>query len=426
MLLNSFWGTAGGGGGGGGSIGVLAYRTVDQSVSAGVATVMQFDAESYDYTTAMHENVTNNSRFTVPSGVSRVKFSAGIFSTEINLLEMLKNGATFRGGCRSETETAGNDGTSANSAVLAVTAGDYFEARGTVETTTFVADPRTWGALEVIDPTLRCALVYHSTTQSLSAGVNTILTWDSEEYDDAAYHDTSTNPSRLTIPSGVTRVKVSAGIKGGNVTGQLLLEILKNGASARGAPRKDSDTPLEENLCVVSAVLEVTTGDYFEVQAFATSATSITADNEVWFAIEEIPSTFKRALVNKTAAQSITADTATVLTWDAEVYDADDLHDNVTNNSRITAPSGVSYARCSANLLSSSVGANYVLQFLQNGAVFTGTGHYENDTAGTDALNACGAWAPCSPGDYFEARIFASLGVTFSSDNVTWFCVEFR
>jgi hypothetical protein len=41
--------------------------------------------------------------------------------------------------------------------------------------------------------------------------------------------------------------------------------------------------------------------------------------------------------VTKSAAQSINSGSATALTWDTETFDTDSLHDNVTNNNRLTA-----------------------------------------------------------------------------------------
>jgi hypothetical protein len=50
--------------------------------------------------------------------------------------------------------------------------------------------------------------------------------------------------------------------------------------------------------------------------------------------------TFVGCRLYKTAAQTIANTTTTSLTWDAELYDTDSFHNNVTNNSRITIPSG--------------------------------------------------------------------------------------
>ncbi len=58
---------------------------------------------------------------------------------------------------------------------------------------------------------------------------------------------------------------------------------------------------------------------------------------------------FRGALVAKTANQTISNLTGTVLTWDAEDYDTDAIHDNVTNNSRLTVPAGVVFVQLAAS-----------------------------------------------------------------------------
>jgi hypothetical protein len=50
--------------------------------------------------------------------------------------------------------------------------------------------------------------------------------------------------------------------------------------------------------------------------------------------------TYSGVAVKKTAAQSINNATFTAITWDSEDFDIGSYHDNSTNNSRITIPSG--------------------------------------------------------------------------------------
>lgn len=65
---------------------------------------------------------------------------------------------------------------------------------------------------------------------------------------------------------------------------------------------------------------------------------------------------FRGARVKKSVAQT-DADytTATAITWDAEDFDTDTLHDNVTNNSRFTIPAGVSYVEIGAHVNANDV-----------------------------------------------------------------------
>jgi hypothetical protein len=52
------------------------------------------------------------------------------------------------------------------------------------------------------------------------------------------------------------------------------------------------------------------------------------------------PAAFVGAHVNNSANQSITNNTDTVVAFDQEVFDSDAFHDPVTNNTRLTIPSG--------------------------------------------------------------------------------------
>jgi hypothetical protein len=49
---------------------------------------------------------------------------------------------------------------------------------------------------------------------------------------------------------------------------------------------------------------------------------------------------FVGASAYKTGTQSIGSGGATLITWDAEFFDTNSFHDNSTNNSRMTIPSG--------------------------------------------------------------------------------------
>jgi hypothetical protein len=60
----------------------------------------------------------------------------------------------------------------------------------------------------------------------------------------------------------------------------------------------------------------------------------------VWAAPAAATPSFVGCLLTKTADQSISNATVTKITFDSEVFDTDGFHDNSTNNTRITIPSG--------------------------------------------------------------------------------------
>jgi hypothetical protein len=229
-----------------------------------------------------------------------------------------------------------------SSAPIEVSAGDYFETMAAKEASgTFTPnnDEETWFAIEKLDPSLKRVLVYNSTTTSLTAGAFPTLSWDSEVYDTDGFHSTVTNPSRLTAPAnGYYRVGVN--LQGGSVTGQMQVIMQKNGAGATGCFAKDIDTNAEENINAWSAPMFFTAGDYATVVVEADTATSIQTGNSIWFAMESVPTAYKKCLATKASTQAISANTTTAVTFDSEAYDDATMHSTVTNISRISVPSG--------------------------------------------------------------------------------------
>jgi hypothetical protein len=406
----------------------LAWLDGDESLTTAVQAV-PMDGEVYD-TGNWHDTVTSNSRMTVPSGVSLARFVSNVATDASTLNEFAHriNGASFAGRGRAGSITTGNETFNFASAIVAVSATQYGETYKESSTSvTVIGDNRTWFAAEAIDAGIKYALVGKTGNQSISAGVTTTLTFDTETADTDAWHDNVMNNSRLTVPSGVTLVRVSANVKNNALTGgQNVVSMIKNGASARGLPERDLEGNIRKYLNVVSAPLEVSAGDYFEVQYFGTNAETVPASDEVWFAIEEVPSTYKRALVYKSAGQALSAATWTALEFGAEVYDTDSIHDNSTNNSRMTVPSGVTKARLSFNVKNPSTAGQLIAQVTKNGLGNTAPGlpADETETAGTDSINGFGAWVDVTAGDYFELEVWSTNAVTLGTDNELWFCME--
>lgn len=137
----------------------------------------------------------------------------------------------------------------------------------------------------------RGALVKKSTDQT-TANYSTLttVTWNAEEYDTDSIHDNSTNNSRLTVPSGVTKVKLYCTMSLAATTANdwISLRINKNGSPAVGLPfiRNESGATTG-GIEASSAVIDVTSGDYFEAQMQVESDTSITVSaNRSCFAME--------------------------------------------------------------------------------------------------------------------------------------------
>jgi hypothetical protein len=404
-------------------LGALAYRTTDTTVD----TTTPYDAEAYD-NGGWHDISSNTDRFTVPSGVDYARCIATTIHDSGTLrLTALKGGANFAGQFLSaQSDTPGADAVSAATAIVAVTAGDYFsfDPEGSTVSGDWT-ETGSWGAIEAIPSTRKMALVSKSGNQAISAATTTTLDWGAEIRDTDAFHDTVTNNSRLTVPSGISLVRISAFLVASANGTQMVISFLKNGGSVPGLPQQDQQS--WSRIGAVSAILAVSAADYFECRAFHTEGANINANNATWFQIEEIPAATKYALVNKSGTQAISAATFTALAFGAETADADGFHDNSTNNSRLTVPSGVTQARLSFNVTTPSTAGQFIAEVRKNGSAgVAGMPRQETDTAGGDSVNGFGAWVDVTPGDYFEVFVYSDNGQTLAVADTTWFCIEAR
>jgi hypothetical protein len=410
------------------AIGALVFGSADRSISNG--SPVTWNSETYD-DGSYHSTSSSTERLTIPSGITRGRLITNVNISDIRPLMNRKNNATFRGrGFAYSESSIGNTAANGASAIIPVAAGDYFTLHNEGTTASTVRANLSWMAFEPVDEALRGALAYKSTTQSITGGNITALSFDSEDYDTGGFHDNVTSNSRLTVGSGITLVRLSGAFK--TVTGaasdQSVLSMLKNGASFAGAGQKDVEPLISttQYVSAVSAVLAVSASDYFELRAFTSSNSTIQASDETWFQIEEIPSTRKYAVVQKSANQSVTNGAWTTLTWNTELADTNGMHDNVTNNARLTVPAGCTRARLSFNVSNVTVAGQHNVRVIKNG-VSDIPGLPVNDTAsaGVDSNNGLGAWIDVEEGDYFELQYFTSTaGVSVASADTTWFCME--
>ena len=141
----------------------------------------------------------------------------------------------------------------------------------------------------------RGALVHKAADQTgANYSSTTVIAWDSETngYDTDAIHDNSTNNSRLTVPSGVTRVRLQYAVIGESVAANadFYTGIRKNG-SVSGlwytGTLSDTSSASPRNVGI-SPVLTVTSGDYFEVELLAVGDSSISIYSAYSFFAMEI------------------------------------------------------------------------------------------------------------------------------------------
>ena len=119
-------------------------------------------------------------------------------------------------------------------------------------------------------------LLRKETLQTFGSGVETFLTFQTPIYDTSDFYN-SINPTRITIPNGVSKVKLNCGVSfEANATGTRAVTIRKNGSfisgiTTLGVPGAGNSTDVQ----VVTPVIDVVVGDYFEVRAVQFSGGSL-------------------------------------------------------------------------------------------------------------------------------------------------------
>jgi hypothetical protein len=134
----------------------------------------------------------------------------------------------------------------------------------------------------------RGALTQKTATQSVAANTETAMTFNSTIYDTDSFWSNA-NPSRLTVPAGVTRVVVSGNVRvtGGSTSAQLQLRM--NGGDVVGVGNVNMSTGFTvAQINAVSAPISVTAGDYFEASVFVTAARTIDSSARTWLAIQVV------------------------------------------------------------------------------------------------------------------------------------------
>ncbi len=121
-------------GGGGYLGGALVSKSADQTIPNAAWTDITWNQESYD-TAAIHDNVVDNDRLTVPAGFNRVSLNANAYMLNyaggFRILNISKNDDYVIGGgvVRHAGSGVVEPAINVQSAILEVIPGDYFKAR---------------------------------------------------------------------------------------------------------------------------------------------------------------------------------------------------------------------------------------------------------------------------------------------------------
>jgi hypothetical protein len=125
-------------------------------------------------------------------------------------------------------------------------------------------------------------------------------------------------------------------------------------------------------------IIAATAADTVARLAVGANDTVLTADSSTatglkWAAAAGGSSTFVGCSLKKTTSQSVPNATYTVLSFNSELYDTNGFHDNTTNNTRITIPSGKGgyYEVAFAIPLSNNTTGDRIYHIYKNGSLIS-------------------------------------------------------
>ena len=141
----------------------------------------------------------------------------------------------------------------------------------------------------------RGALARRTSVLSLTNAVFINITWDSALYDTDSIWSAGA-PTRLTVPTGVTKIKLGGGTDLPSATYSTLSQLItKNGDTGPDYPgfgsfRTQAGSTLPRNSCS-TGVIPVVAGDYFEFRVGQFSGASRDLGVNSWFSMEIVEAT---------------------------------------------------------------------------------------------------------------------------------------
>lgn len=134
-------------------------------------------------------------------------------------------------------------------------------------------------------------LVRRTSNQTIPSGINTAITWSTEDFDAAGIW-TISDPTRLTVPATITRVRLTAGVEWASRTGGFVRvnpRMNGGGTQPHGLPRdaRDYTTSFNVTQNIASGIIVCAPGDYFElIVQQSTGALDVVAGDYTWFCME--------------------------------------------------------------------------------------------------------------------------------------------
>lgn len=262
-----------------GFIGAKAIYSSGSLAGTGAYHAVPFNGTDEFDTDGFHDPSTNNSRITIPAGLSGPYLLIGHYynnaANELAYSTFKKNGTAITPG---EYSVSGDDTILHSTTMLILAAGDYVEFAVNANSSTSISA----ASFEIYKMDSGRvgkgvgAAIYNSSNGSVATGGESALAMDSELFDTDGFHDNSTNNQRFTIPVGL----------GGIYSITLNLHLSSSvGSQGYVIARKNGSQVIlmsefvfagSHGTAGASTVIALDAGDYVEFKTLGDSAGTIT------------------------------------------------------------------------------------------------------------------------------------------------------
>lgn len=264
--------TAGTGLSGGGSSGSVTL-SIDTATTVDKTTAQTLTNKTL--TSPVISTISNTGTLTLPTSTDTLVGRATTDTLTNKTISASSN--TITGLVPTSTVTAKGD------LLVATASGTVSKLAVGADTYTLVADSTQSTGMKWAAPSSGASFVgasaYRTTTLSLSADTANIVTYANENFDTDSFHNTSTNTSRMTIPSGKAgKYLCVANFFVTGASSRFILYPYKNGSNVGGSPNWsytiDNRSFGNAGAATGLWIIDLAVGDYVEVALYPAGATA--------------------------------------------------------------------------------------------------------------------------------------------------------
>lgn len=217
-----------------------------------------------------------------------------------------------------------------------------------------------------------------SSNQTLTTDTETAITMDGTEvFDTDGFHDSGTNPSRMTVPAGMAgkyliTATVAYATSGTNLR---FAGIWKNGSGTGVSIRYTAANAGYHSTAQITAILDLVAGDYIQITGFQNTGGNLaTVGNEceaemVKLDSGRVGSAVGASVYNAGNATAGTGSYAAINIFDTEYFDTDGFHSTSSNTGRFTIPAGMGGTYIVNIVAYVGSGTNYLALALNGGVL---------------------------------------------------------